>query len=102
MVGRNGGAFALAGSVDAGLLTLLRLTTPFSSGLVRFAKSNQRGCHYGYYPHPDTPVTCRFLQRRHGFHRTGRSLRKLCRNSDRKRRSGVTSGALRTACRRSR
>ncbi|HDP8956922.1 TPA: hypothetical protein P7N21_001433 [Citrobacter freundii] len=28
-------------SLIAGLLTLLRLTTPFSSGLVRFAKPNQ-------------------------------------------------------------
>lgn len=35
MVGRNGEAFAPAGFVSAGLLTLLRLTTPFSSGLVR-------------------------------------------------------------------
>lgn len=44
MVGRNGGALALAGFFVAGLLTLLRLTTPFSSGLVRFAKTTQRGC----------------------------------------------------------
>lgn len=71
MMGRNGGAFALAGSVDAGLLTLLRLTTPFSSGLVRFAKPNQRGCHYGYYPHLDTPVTFRSLQCRYRLYRTG-------------------------------
>ncbi|EFG4857747.1 hypothetical protein A8622_003401 [Escherichia coli] len=41
MVGRSGGAFALAGFFVAGLLTLLRLTTPFSSGLVRFAKSHK-------------------------------------------------------------
>ncbi|WP_291971330.1 hypothetical protein [Candidatus Symbiopectobacterium sp.] len=35
MVGRNGGAHALAGFSCAGLLTLLRLTTLFSSGVVR-------------------------------------------------------------------
>lgn len=38
MAGRNGGAFALAGFVDASLLTLLRLATPFSSALARFEK----------------------------------------------------------------
>ncbi|WP_337262628.1 MULTISPECIES: host cell division inhibitor Icd-like protein [unclassified Serratia (in: enterobacteria)] len=34
-VGRDGGAFVLAGFISAGLSTLLRLTTPFDSGLVR-------------------------------------------------------------------
>lgn len=34
MVGRDGGAFGLAGCLYAGLLTLLRLTTLFSSGVV--------------------------------------------------------------------
>ncbi|ADM99725.1 Putative prophage protein [Dickeya dadantii 3937] len=42
MVGRNGGAFGLAGSLDAGLLTLLRLTTLFSSGMVRFINQSKR------------------------------------------------------------
>ncbi|EPU2725476.1 host cell division inhibitor Icd-like protein, partial [Escherichia coli] len=35
MAGRNGGAFALAGSYLASLLTLLRLATPFSSVVAR-------------------------------------------------------------------
>lgn len=56
MVGRNGGAFALAGSVDAGLSTLLRLTTPFDSGLVRFAKPNQRGCLMATIPIQTHPL----------------------------------------------
>lgn len=38
MAGRNGGALALAGFVDASLLTPLRLATPFSSALARFEK----------------------------------------------------------------
>ncbi len=38
MAGRNGGALALAGFVDASLLTPLRLATPFSSALARFKK----------------------------------------------------------------
>ncbi|EBZ5834166.1 hypothetical protein BSY44_22060 [Salmonella enterica subsp. enterica serovar Paratyphi B] len=36
MAGRNGGALALAGFVNASLLTPLRLATPFSSALARF------------------------------------------------------------------
>ena len=40
MVGRSGGASALAGFMIASLSTLLRLTTPFDSGLVRFKKPN--------------------------------------------------------------
>lgn len=35
MVGRSGGALRLAGFISASLSTLLRLTTPFDSGLVR-------------------------------------------------------------------
>ena len=35
MAGRNGGAFALAGSCSASLLTLLRLATTFSSVVAR-------------------------------------------------------------------
>ncbi|EIX3565445.1 host cell division inhibitor Icd-like protein [Escherichia coli] len=35
MAGRNGGAFALAGSCSASLLTPLRLATPFSSVVAR-------------------------------------------------------------------
>lgn len=38
MVRRDRGALRLAGFFRAGLLTLLRLTTPFSSGLVSFSK----------------------------------------------------------------
>ena len=38
MAGRNGGAFALAGSYSASLLTLLRLATPFSSVVARLLK----------------------------------------------------------------
>lgn len=45
MVGRNGGAFVLAGFLDASLSTLLRLTTPFDSGLVRFAQPIQEAAH---------------------------------------------------------
>lgn len=41
MVGRDGGASRLAGFFCASLLTLLRLTTPFSSGLVRFEKPTE-------------------------------------------------------------
>ncbi|WP_193432616.1 hypothetical protein [Candidatus Williamhamiltonella defendens] len=36
MVGRSGGAERFTGFFRSGLLTLLRLTTPFSSGLVKF------------------------------------------------------------------
>ncbi|EPF1107426.1 host cell division inhibitor Icd-like protein [Escherichia coli] len=39
MAGRDGGAFALAGSCYASLLTLLRLATPFSSVVARLRKS---------------------------------------------------------------
>ncbi|EHQ9352628.1 host cell division inhibitor Icd-like protein [Salmonella enterica] len=41
MAGRNGGALALAGFLDASLLTPLRLATPFSSALARFEKPIQ-------------------------------------------------------------
>lgn len=37
MVGRSGGALRLAGFVYTSLSTLLRLTTPFDSGLVRLS-----------------------------------------------------------------
>lgn len=40
MAGRNGGAFALAGSQIASLLTPLRLATPFSSVVARLHKIN--------------------------------------------------------------
>lgn len=42
MVGRNGGAFGLAGFLYAGLSTLLRLTTPIDSGVVRFSNPYKR------------------------------------------------------------
>lgn len=38
MAGRDGGAFALAGSQSTGLLTPLRLATPFSSVVTRLHK----------------------------------------------------------------
>ncbi|EFA7870419.1 host cell division inhibitor Icd-like protein, partial [Escherichia coli] len=38
MAGRNGGAFALAGSYSTSLLTPLRLATPFSSVVARLLK----------------------------------------------------------------
>lgn len=56
MVGRNGGAFALAGFFVAGLLTLLRLTTPFSSGLVRFAKSHKEAATMATIPTETHPL----------------------------------------------
>ncbi|WP_335337918.1 hypothetical protein [[Enterobacter] lignolyticus] len=40
------------------------------------------GCHYGYYPHANTPVTCCSPQCRHGFHGTGRTLRNLRKHPD--------------------
>lgn len=56
MVGRSGGAFALAGFFVAGLLTLLRLTTPFSSGLVRFAKSHKEAAAMATTPIQTHPL----------------------------------------------
>ncbi|HBC3225633.1 TPA: host cell division inhibitor Icd-like protein [Escherichia coli] len=41
MAGRSGGAFRLAGSLIASLLTPLRLATPFSSVVTRLRKINQ-------------------------------------------------------------
>ncbi|WP_369935901.1 ash family protein [Mangrovibacter phragmitis] len=32
------------------------------------------GCHYGYNPYPDTPITYPAFQCRYGFHITGRLL----------------------------
>lgn len=51
MVGRNGGASRLAGFFVAGLSTLLRLTTPFDSGLVRFAKPHKEAVIMATTPH---------------------------------------------------
>ncbi|EAS0613654.1 host cell division inhibitor Icd-like protein [Salmonella enterica subsp. enterica serovar Dahomey] len=68
MAGRNGGAFALAGFVDASLLTPLRLATPFSSALARFEKpineavtmAKATPCPYANAPdHPQTQTRTR-------------------------------------------
>lgn len=58
MVGRGGGAFGLAGFFVASLLTLLRLTTPFSSGLVRFNESHKEAADMVATP---TPVVSKFF-----------------------------------------
>ncbi|HAF8380185.1 TPA: ash family protein [Salmonella enterica] len=56
MVGRSGGAFALAGFFVAGLSTLLRLTTPFDSGLVRFAKPHKEAAIMATIPTETHPL----------------------------------------------
>ncbi|EER2114751.1 host cell division inhibitor Icd-like protein [Escherichia coli] len=52
MAGRDGGAFALAGSLIASLLTLLRLATPFSSVVARLLKFNQGAFHMAVFARP--------------------------------------------------
>lgn len=61
MVGRGGGAFGLAGFIDASLLTLLRLTTPFSSGLVRFKNLVYEAAAMVATPTPVVPKFFTFL-----------------------------------------
>lgn len=62
MVGRNGGALRLAGFTCASLLTLLRLTTPFSSGLVRFKTLTSEAAAMVATPTPSHPeFTFHFL-----------------------------------------
>ena len=52
MAGRNGGAFALAGSYSASLLTLLRLATPFSSVVARLLKITVGAFHMAVFARP--------------------------------------------------
>ena len=52
MAGRNGGAFALAGSYSTSLLTPLRLATPFSSVLVRLLKITVGAFHMAVFTRP--------------------------------------------------
>ncbi|GKQ07492.1 hypothetical protein NUKP79_12130 [Klebsiella quasipneumoniae] len=62
MVGRSGGASRLAGFVSASLLTLLRLTTPFSSGLVRLNNFTNEAAAMVATPTPSHPeFTFHFL-----------------------------------------
>lgn len=52
MAGRNGGAFALAGSLIASLSTLLRPATMFDSVLARLRKLNQGAFHMAVFTRP--------------------------------------------------
>ncbi|EJB9549288.1 hypothetical protein MXH74_001058 [Salmonella enterica] len=52
MAGRSGGALALAGFRYASLLTLLRLATPFSSGLARLLKFITEAANMATSPQP--------------------------------------------------
>ncbi len=52
MAGRNGGAFALAGSCSASLLTLLRLATPFSSVVARLLNFTTGAFHMAVSSRP--------------------------------------------------
>ncbi|HBC3162867.1 TPA: host cell division inhibitor Icd-like protein [Escherichia coli O146] len=52
MAGRNGGAFALAGSYLASLLTLLRLATMFSSVVARLLTSSKGAFHMAVFTRP--------------------------------------------------
>ena len=52
MAGRNGGAFALAGSCSASLLTLLRLATPFSSVVARLLNFTTGAFHMAVFTRP--------------------------------------------------
>ena len=52
MAGRNGGAFALAGSYSASLLTLLRLATPFSSVVARLLIKTKGAFHMAVFARP--------------------------------------------------
>lgn len=61
MVGRGGGAFALAGFFCASLQTLLRLTTPFCSGLVRFDSPAEEAAAMVAIPTPVVPKFFTFL-----------------------------------------
>ncbi|EFL0341689.1 host cell division inhibitor Icd-like protein [Escherichia coli] len=52
MAGRDGGAFALAGSLIASLSTLLRLATMFDSVVARLLKFNQGAFHMAVSARP--------------------------------------------------
>ncbi|EFA2726690.1 TPA: host cell division inhibitor Icd-like protein [Escherichia coli] len=52
MAGRDGGAFALAGSCSASLLTLLRLATPFSSVVARLLNFTTGAFHMAVFARP--------------------------------------------------
>ncbi|HIG9579606.1 TPA: host cell division inhibitor Icd-like protein [Escherichia coli] len=52
MAGRNGGAFALAGSCSASLSTLLRPATPFDSVLARLLKITTGAFHMAVFTRP--------------------------------------------------
>ncbi|HBC3162827.1 TPA: host cell division inhibitor Icd-like protein [Escherichia coli O146] len=63
MAGRNGGAFALAGSFAASLLTLLRLATMFSSVVARLLTSSKGAFHMAVFTRPY--FVWRFMQCHH-------------------------------------
>ncbi|HAH5417878.1 TPA: host cell division inhibitor Icd-like protein [Escherichia coli] len=63
MAGRNGGAFALAGSCSASLLTLLRLATPFSSVVARLLNFTTGAFHMAVSARPY--FVWRFMQCHH-------------------------------------
>ncbi|HHP3191928.1 TPA: host cell division inhibitor Icd-like protein [Escherichia coli] len=63
MAGRNGGAFALAGSQSASLLTLLRLATPFSSVVARLLNFTLGAFHMAVSARPY--FVWRFMQCHH-------------------------------------
>lgn len=54
---------------NAGSSNPVQSTTMRLEPLVVGFKPVTGGCHYGYYPNPNSPVTHRSVQRRHGFHR---------------------------------
>lgn len=62
MVGRSGGAYALAGFFRTSLSTLIRLTTPFESGLVRLSNLTKEAAAMVATPTPSHPeYTFHFL-----------------------------------------
>ncbi|HFP1879071.1 TPA: host cell division inhibitor Icd-like protein [Escherichia coli] len=63
MAGRNGGAFALAGSCSASLLTLLRLATTFSSVVARLLNFTTGAFHMAVSARPY--FVWRFMQCHH-------------------------------------
>ncbi|WP_414058377.1 hypothetical protein [Pluralibacter gergoviae] len=82
MVGWAGAPQGAPVACNAGSSNPVQSTTMRLEPLVVGSKPVTGGCHYGYYPNPDTSVTCCSLQCCHGFHRTRWSLRNFCRNPD--------------------
>ncbi|HBQ3965325.1 TPA: ash family protein [Klebsiella pneumoniae] len=78
MVGLAGAPQGAPVACNAGSSNPVQSTTMRLEPLVVGFKPVTGGCHYGYYPNPNSPVTHRSVQRRHGFHRPCRLLRSLC------------------------